>query len=86
MLSVSTIILFSNFLELKRLLVILVSTNILWKVQIEMRKKIALIGICSLTAFIITVAIIRVTVATAGQTMDLIWLLFWGGIEVTVGK
>ena len=86
MLSVSTMFLFNKLFELKRLLVILVSTNILWKVQIEIRKKIALIGICSLTVFIIAVAIIRVAVATAGQNLDLTWLLFWGGIEVTVGK
>lgn len=70
---------------LKQALVILLSTNILWTVRISLRKKLALAAIFSLTFFIITVAIIRVSVVTDGQSIDFTWLLFWGGIEKSVG-
>ena len=43
-------------------------------------------GICSLTSFIIAVAIARVVVATADSNLDLTFLLLWGGLELTVGK
>lgn len=45
-----------------------------------------LAGICSLTSFIIAVAIVRAVVATAGSNLDLTFLLVWGGVELTVGK
>ncbi|CAF9936601.1 MAG: hypothetical protein HETSPECPRED_010382 [Heterodermia speciosa] len=64
--------------------IILVSTNILWNLQISMQKKLALAGIFSLTLFIICVSIARVVIATSGAQIDLTWVLFWGGIEASV--
>jgi predicted ABC-type sugar transport system permease subunit len=68
------------------LTVIGLSTNLLWRIQIDWRKKLALVGICSLTSFIIAVAIARVVVATADTNFDLTFLILWGGVELTVGK
>ena len=51
-----------------------------------MQKKLALAGIFSLTLFIICVSIARVVIATSGAQIDLTWVLFWGGIEASVGK
>lgn len=64
--------------------VILLSTNILWKVQLDWRKKLALLGICSLTIFVIAVAITRVIVVTT--RMDITLVLLWGAVELSVGK
>ncbi|MCJ1431731.1 hypothetical protein MMC27_001086 [Xylographa pallens] len=66
--------------------IILVSTNILWNIQINLRKKLALVGICSLTVFVIFVAIIRVVVSTKDDALDLTWLILWGGVESSVGQ
>ncbi|CAD6588374.1 MAG: hypothetical protein ASARMPRED_003539 [Alectoria sarmentosa] len=65
-------------------LIILMSTNLLWNASIEIRKKLALTGIFSLTIFIIGVAIIRVVLTTSGSGLDLTWLLLWSGLEMTV--
>lgn len=64
--------------------VILLSTNILWKVQLDWRKKLALLGICSLTIFVIAVTITRVIVVTT--RMDITLVLLWGAVELSVGK
>ena len=66
--------------------VILVSTNLLWKIQISLRKKLALAAICSLTAFIICVTIVRVVVSLAGPYLDHLKLIFWGNLELSVGR
>ncbi|MCJ1282375.1 hypothetical protein MMC26_001698 [Xylographa opegraphella] len=66
--------------------IILVSTNILWNIKINLRKKLALVGICSLTVFVIVVAIIRVVISTKDDTLDLTWLILWGGVESSVGQ
>ncbi|CAF9934782.1 MAG: hypothetical protein ALECFALPRED_006087 [Alectoria fallacina] len=60
------------------------STNLLWNASIEVRKKLALTGIFSLTIFIIGVAIIRVVLTTSGSGLDLTWFLLWSGLEMTV--
>ena len=31
-------------------------------------------------------AIIRITVATDGPKLDVTWMIFWGGLENSVGK
>ena len=64
--------------------VILLSTNILWKVQLDWRRKLALLGICSLTIFVIAVAITRVIVVNT--RMDITLILLWGAVELSVGK
>lgn len=61
------------------------STYLLWNASIEVRKKLALTGIFSLTIFIISVSIVRVVLTTGGPKLDLTWLLLWSGLEITVG-
>lgn len=65
-------------------LIILMSTNLLWNASIDVRKKLALTGIFSLTVFIISVSIIRVVLTTSEPGLDLTWLLLWSGLEITV--
>ncbi|KAI1736964.1 hypothetical protein F4680DRAFT_235602 [Xylaria scruposa] len=59
-------------------LIVVVSGNIVWRVQITRRKKLALGAICSLTIFIIVVAIVRIT-----GPPDQTWILLWSSIEMT---
>lgn len=60
--------------------------NILRKVQISLRQKLALAGIFSLTTLIMIIAIIRVTAAFPySKQIDLPWLWTWSSIEVSVG-
>ena len=61
------------------------STNLLWNALIDVRKKLALTGIFSLTIFVISVSITRVVLTTSGPRLDLTWLLLWSGLEMTVG-
>ena len=71
----------SDFLQ-----VILVPTNILWTVQISLRKKLALAGIFSLTVFIIAAAIARaVAITSYGLAIDMPLIVFCGGLESTIG-
>lgn len=65
--------------------VILMSTFFLWNASIEVRKKLALTGIFSLTIVIISVSITRVVLTTSGSRLDLTWLLLWSGLEMSVG-
>lgn len=65
-------------------LIILMSTNFLWNASIEVRKKLALTGIFSLTILIISVSITRVVLTTRGPRLDLTWLLLWSGLEMSV--
>lgn len=59
--------------------------NIVWKARVPLKKKIALAGICSLTAFMMVCAIIRVAGDTKGKSTDLTWFLVWNAAEMTVG-
>ncbi|KAI1373951.1 hypothetical protein F4677DRAFT_427726 [Hypoxylon crocopeplum] len=61
------------------ILLITVSGNIVWRARIQLNKKLALAFICSLTVFMVVVAIVRV----AGPA-DSTWLLLWNSIEMTV--
>ncbi|OCK82942.1 hypothetical protein K432DRAFT_274115, partial [Lepidopterella palustris CBS 459.81] len=65
-------------------MIIVLSANIVMRVHIDLRKKLALLGICSLTAFIITITIVRVVVATDGKILDLSWLILFQGAELSV--
>ncbi|KAI0452782.1 hypothetical protein F5B21DRAFT_526627 [Xylaria acuta] len=58
--------------------IVVVSGNIVWRVQVPRRKKLALGGICSLTIFIIVVAIVRIT-----GPPDQTWILLWSSVEMT---
>ena len=68
------------------LLVIVVSTNILWKVQISTRKKLALAGICSLTAIIICISVIRISLGSSDGRLDDANYILLGGVEIAIGK
>jgi hypothetical protein len=59
----------------------------LWNVRISLRKKLALIGIFSLTVIVIVFAIVRVAVVTSyTKQSDITWLYVWSNIEMSVGK
>ncbi|KAH6669839.1 hypothetical protein B0J14DRAFT_486176 [Halenospora varia] len=60
------------------------STNLLWRIRINWRRKVALAGIFSLTAFVIAVAIARVIVATSSERLDFTFILLWGAVELSV--
>ena len=68
------------------IVIILVSTNLLWKVQISLRKKFALAGICSLTALIICVSITRIIVLFDGPFLDIIKEILWANLELSIGN
>ena len=58
----------------------------LWNVRIQMRKKLALIAIFSVTIVVMVVSIIRVTVVhSANENVDISWLYFWSNIEMNTG-
>ena len=75
---------YNNITDAK--LVIVVSTTILWKVQISTRKKLALAGICSLTALIICISVIRISIGSSGGRLDDASYILLGGIEIAIGK
>ena len=58
----------------------------LWTVQINLRQKMGLIGIFSLTIIVIAFAIARgALVITYSNIPDESWLYMWSAIEQTVG-
>lgn len=64
----------------------LVPLNMLWRVQISLRRKLGLAGIFSLTVFIMIIAIIRVTIMYGDREQaDGTWLWTWSSVEQTVG-
>ncbi|MCJ1311398.1 hypothetical protein MMC25_005069 [Agyrium rufum] len=67
-------------------LIVFFPLNILRKVKINMRTKLALTTICSLTVFVMAFAIARIAVftGTTSIAISMPWLMFWGSIEVTV--
>ncbi|PLB53707.1 hypothetical protein P170DRAFT_469201 [Aspergillus steynii IBT 23096] len=65
--------------------IILLSSNVLWRARINWKRKLALIGISLLTAFIICVSIIRMVWGNAGSGIpDASWLIIWSGVEICV--
>ena len=59
----------------------------LWDVRMPLKRKLALMGIFSLTILIIIISIVRVTVVyVPGETADVSWLYLWSNIELHVGK
>jgi hypothetical protein len=66
-------------------LIITIPVLLLWNVQISMRKKLALLGIFSLTLITIVFSIIRVAVVTTSHIQPNIpWVFLWGNIEVSI--
>lgn len=69
------------------MLVILVPVNLLWRVKISLRRKLALASLFSVTILIMVFAIVRVAVVSAySHQPDQTWLFLWDSIEQTVGK
>lgn len=70
--------------------VMVIPFALLWKVQIPQRKKIAFIGLFSLSLITIAIAIARTadlgaTVLTGGQ-LDSTYLWLWSAIQSSLGK
>ncbi|KAH8687575.1 hypothetical protein BGZ60DRAFT_558833 [Tricladium varicosporioides] len=66
------------------LLILAIPIALLWRVRIQMRRKLALVGIFGLMVMTMAIAIIRVAVLDV--TMDQPRLFFWTAIEPPVGK
>ncbi|GKZ97341.1 hypothetical protein AnigIFM59636_000722 [Aspergillus niger] len=66
-------------------LVIVLSGHIMWRVKINVRRKLALIGVSFLTAFIIIIALVRLELSVSGTgILSPAWLVFWNAIEICV--
>lgn len=67
--------------------VISIPVWMLWNVKISLRQKILLMGIFSLSAVVMIVAVIRVAlVNTTRHARDISWLFFWNNMEMTTCK
>lgn len=66
--------------------VVVLPINLLWTVQIHLRKKIALGCIFSLSVFIMVASIVRMAVYNASGTNDTSWLCSWSAIEMAIGS
>lgn len=65
----------------------LVPVNLLWKVRLSIRKKLALGGIFSVTVIIMVFAIVRVIVISSYSPQpDQSWLYMWSSVEQAVCK
>ncbi|KAL8889133.1 MAG: hypothetical protein Q9192_006063 [Flavoplaca navasiana] len=65
--------------------VIFVPVNLLRKVRLSVRKKLALGGLFSITVIIMVFAIIRVVVVSSySHQLDQTWLYLWSGVEQAV--
>lgn len=63
-----------------------IPVSFLWNVPIPLRKKLGLIGIFSMTVFIMIAGIVRVVVGDAVALTDQSWCYAWSAIEMSVGK
>ncbi|KAI0020445.1 hypothetical protein F4780DRAFT_372666 [Xylariomycetidae sp. FL0641] len=64
--------------------IIIIPVNIVWRARIPLKKKIALGCVCSLTALMIVVTIVRVAVGSTEQQVYITWLLLWNSVEMTL--
>ena len=60
---------------------------LLWNVRMPLGQKLALLGIFSLTIFVMIVSIVRVAVTRTSATIqaDQTWLFLWAHVEMGVG-
>lgn len=67
--------------------VVTIPINILWRTNLMLHQRLALLGIFSLVVATIIFAIIRAAVTTSGVSnqMDPIWLELWTILEMNVG-
>lgn len=64
-------------------------TTLVWNTQIKWSKKLALIGLFSLSIITIIIAIVRAVMVDSVRrpdgNPDVTWLFFWSAIEPSVG-
>ncbi|KAJ5636490.1 uncharacterized protein N7484_009803 [Penicillium longicatenatum] len=65
--------------------IILLSGNVMWRAKVNRPKKLGLVAVSFLTAFIIVISLIRLFLSV-GETgiMNPAWLVFWNVVEVLV--
>ncbi|KAE8383708.1 hypothetical protein BDV26DRAFT_287130 [Aspergillus bertholletiae] len=65
--------------------IIILSGNVMWRARVNLWRKLALIGVSCLTAFIIVIALLRLFLSVWGlRIIDPIWLAFWNALEICV--
>ncbi|GKZ20611.1 hypothetical protein AbraIFM66951_005938 [Aspergillus brasiliensis] len=65
--------------------IIVLSGHVMWRVKINLWRKLALIGVSFLTAFIIIIALVRLELSVSGTgILSPAWLVFWNAIEICV--
>ncbi|KAE8341153.1 hypothetical protein BDV24DRAFT_132423 [Aspergillus arachidicola] len=65
--------------------IIVLSGNVLWRARVNLTRKLALIGVSFLTAFIIIIALLRLFLSVSDMSIiDPIWLGFWNALEICV--
>jgi hypothetical protein len=66
-------------------LILIIPMLMLWPLQVALRRKLALMGMMSLSVFMIAIAIIRCAGASLPNgVIDTSWLIFWQGMESAV--
>ena len=67
-------------------LVIILPVTLLWNVRINIRKKLTLIALFSMTTFIMITSVIRIVFANSSASfLDQSWFYSWSAIEMAVG-
>ena len=66
--------------------VMIIPASLLWRVSIQLKKKLALGGIFSLSVFIIVASITRVAVVSSTKATDQSWYYVGSAIEMAIGK
>lgn len=66
--------------------VLTIPVGLLWKVKIDLRRKLIIGAVLCLSIFMIIIAVVRIAFATSpsGST-DNVWLFFWQIMEATIG-
>ena len=67
------------------LVAISIPVLLLWNVKISLRRKLALMGLFSLTVIVMIFSVVRVYFVTSKtQNLDMTWLFFWSNTEMAV--
>ena len=71
----------------KEWIVMTISILMLWNVKIAWRKRLALMGIFTLTLIVIIFSNVRVSVVTTAKSQaDITWLFMWCRIKMAAGQ
>lgn len=65
--------------------VILIPISLLWNLQVSIWKKLGLIGLFSMTVFIMVASLVRFVIAKSVAT-DPSWCFAWGAVEISTGN